>query len=243
MRPSLALLLIFAAALVCCNKTPKSPSEWEQVLLDEEDARNSAAASGSAPAAPAPVAPAPELTAAGNYAEVFNDSNYIQYASAERLGIEPIHSIDKAYNTRRPLVKIESCDNFELDNLTHSMPFLVPEAADLLNEIGSDFNAVLAKRGAKGQNKIVVTSALRSPYTVKKLRAVNTNAVDSSTHMFATTFDIAWNKFYTPAASNSLNPEILKRILAEVLLEKRNQGKCYVKYEQKSPCFHITVNR
>ncbi|MCH5215060.1 MAG: hypothetical protein J1E97_07685 [Muribaculaceae bacterium] len=243
MRPSLALLLIFAAALVCCNKTPKSPSEWEQVLLDEEDARNSAAAPGSAPATHSPVAPAPELTAAGNYAEVFNDSNYIQYASAERLGIEPIHSIDKAYNTRRPLVKIESCDNFELDNLTHSMPFLVPEAADLLNEIGSDFNAVLAKRGAKGQNKIVVTSALRSPYTVKKLRAVNTNAVDSSTHMFATTFDIAWNKFYTPDASNSLNPEILKRILAEVLLEKRNQGKCYVKYEQKSPCFHITVNR
>lgn len=178
----------------------------------------------------------------GPYDEIFNDSNYIQYASAERLGIDPMYELSQSYHTRRPLVKIESNDNFQLDRLTHSMPFLVPEAATLLNEIGHDFSTLLEKRGGNPKtNKIIVTSLLRSPYSVKKLRKVNKNAVDSSTHMFATTFDIAWNNFHYTDSLSSVDAGVLKGILAEVLLRKRNQGKCWVKYEKKTPCFHITV--
>lgn len=186
------------------------------------------------------VQPLSKLT--GRYDEVFNDSNYVQYAFAERLGIDPITSLYEAYNTSRPLVKIGSCDSYHLDNLTHSMPYLVPEAASLLKEIGDDFGEMVRKNGGDpAYNKIIVTSVLRSPYTVKKLRRVNRNAVDSSTHMFGTTFDIAWNNFHYPDSTKSVNAGVLKGLLAEVLYKKRSEGKCLVKYEKKTPCFHITV--
>ena len=61
--------------------------------------------------------------------------------------------------------------------------------------------------------------------------------------MFGTTFDIAYNIFHVEDSTASINGGELKKILAEVLLEKRLDEKCYVKYERKSPCFHITVNR
>lgn len=180
----------------------------------------------------------------GRYDEVFNDSNYIQYEAAERLGIDPIHTLYDAYNTRRPLMKIESGEYYQVDNLTHSMPYLVPEAAVLLEEIGDDFGTLLEERGGDREyNKLIVTSLLRSPYTVKKLRRVNRNAVDSSTHMFGTTFDISWNNFHYPDSTRGVDPVVLKGILAEVLLRKRNEGRCFVKFEKKTPCFHITVNR
>ena len=179
----------------------------------------------------------------GRYNEVFNDSNYLQYAAAEVIGIDPIRSLADAYHTRRPLIKIESGENYVVDNLTHSMPFLVPEAATLLDEIGKEFGDIVEERGGDRSNKIVVTSVLRSPYSVRRLRRVNRNAVDSSTHMFATTFDISWSHFDVPDSTKAVDAVVLKGILAEVLLKKRNEGKCYVKFERKSPCFHITARQ
>lgn len=179
----------------------------------------------------------------GRYGEVFNDSNYVHYASAEQLGIDPIYTLNDAYFTRRPLIRIESGENYTVENLTHSMPFLVPEAALLLDDIGREFGDLVEARGGDRSNRIVVTSVLRSPYSVRKLRRVNRNAVDSSTHMFATTFDISWSHFSFPDSSRMEDPVILKGILAEVLLKKRDEGRCFVKYERKSPCFHITVAR
>lgn len=180
----------------------------------------------------------------GRLEEEFNDSNYIQYQSAERLGIDPIETLYEAYNTRRPLIKIESGRNYQVDKLTHSMPYLVPEAARLLDDIGEEFGNLVEQRGGdRDNNCIIVTSVLRSPYTVKKLRRVNRNAVDSSTHMFATTFDISWNNFYYRDSMLAEDPGVLKGILGEVLKKKRDEGRCYVKYEKKSPCFHITVRK
>lgn len=175
------------------------------------------------------------------YDEYFNDSNYVHYPAAERLGIDPMHSLADAYHTRRPLLKVRSGENYEIDRLTHSMPYLVPEAAGLLEEIGRDFNTLVARRFGNRDTRLVVTSLLRSPYSVKKLRRVNRNAVDSSTHMFGTTFDIAYNNFHYTDSANAVNAGRLKEVLAEVLLRKRNEGKCYIKYEKKSPCFHITA--
>ena len=174
--------------------------------------------------------------------EVFNDSNYVQYESAERLGIDPIHTLYDAYHTRRPLIKVKDCEHYSVEDLTHSMPFLVPEAAQLLEEIGRDFCDIVEERGGDRSNKIIVTSLLRSPYSVRKLRRVNRNAVDSSTHMFATTFDISWSHFECSDSTKAVNAAVLKGILAEVLKKKREEGRCFVKYEKKSPCFHITVN-
>lgn len=178
----------------------------------------------------------------GRLPEVFNDSNKYQYAWAERLGIEPICGIGDAFRTRRPLRKIASCDAYMLDNLTHSLPYLVPEAEDLLRTIGYNFIDSLASRGGSGY-KIKVTSVLRTPSTVKRLKRVNKNATDSSTHQFGTTFDISWAKFACSDTSKVINDGDLKNLLAEVLLDLKKQKRCMVKFERKSPCFHITVTK
>lgn len=227
----LPLVIILLIGVAACGTPPPSPhgeeADSSYADMSEEELVNHGR---------------PWTKNIGRYDEVFNDSNYIQYASAERLGIDPIHTLADAYNTKRPLIKVESGENYEIDKLTHSMPYLVPEAALLLDEIGKDFGSLLEERGGdKKYNRILVTSLLRSHFSVKKLRRVNRNAVDSSTHMFGTTFDIAYNNFHYPDSSRSIDAGVLKGILAEVLLRKRDEGKCWVKYERKTPCFHITV--
>lgn len=176
----------------------------------------------------------------GDLRTIFLDSNKYQYKWAEKYGIAPIRSLGDAYRTRRPLVKIENCEAYGVDVLTHSMPYLVPEAAQLLKRIGYDFIDTLRMRGVDGY-KIKVTSLLRTPASVKRLRMVNVNASDSSTHQFGTTFDISWSRFICADSSRTINEEDLKNVLAEVIQNLRKQGKCMVVFERKSPCFHITV--
>lgn len=178
----------------------------------------------------------------GKYELAFNDSNYIQYAAGQQLGIDPIYRLSDAYYAKRPLVKMTTTGNYEVEKLTHSLPYLVPEAADLLEEIGASFKRKLKEKYGSDAARIKVTSLLRSPYSQRKLRSVNSNAVDSSTHMLGTTFDIAYNAFSITDSASPVNGVNLKNVLAEVLLEKRLDEKCYVKYEIKSPCFHITVS-
>lgn len=176
----------------------------------------------------------------GSLAEVFNDSNAAQYRYALKLGIEPIQEIGDSYFTKRPLVKVTSNDAYYVDELTHSAPFLVPEAAALLRHIGVTFIDSLGSRGADGY-RIKVTSLLRTRQSVKSLKKKNINATDSSTHQFGTTFDISWSSFICSDPSRTINPEDLKNLLAEVLKDARNEGRCLVKYERKSACFHITA--
>lgn len=176
----------------------------------------------------------------GKLYEVFNDSNKYQYACAERVGITPMQGIGDAYRTRRPLRRIAECDAYALDTLEHSVPYLVPEAADLLDDIGAEFQNRLKERGGSGY-KVRVTSVTRTPATVKSLRRVNRNASDSSCHKFGTTFDISWARFAHTDPRRTICDGDLKNLLAEVLYDLRAQGRCLVKFEQKQCCFHITA--
>lgn len=173
-------------------------------------------------------------------AEVFNDSNRYQYAHAVYLGIDPIHDIGDSYNTNRPLVKITDSQYYKLDSLTHSMPYLVPEAAKLLNDIGRNFRDSLKRQGIP-LCRLRITSLLRTKASVKRLRRVNRNATDSSTHQFATTFDLAYNNFFATAGDEKVTNPHYREVLGEVLYDLRARNRCMVKYERKSPCFHITV--
>ncbi len=176
----------------------------------------------------------------GSLGRVFNDSNHVQLAVAEKLGIKPIESLSDAWNLRRPVKKIASCKEYFVDNLTHSLPYLVPEAYDLLSEIGARFNDTLQARGG-GSYRIKVTSVLRTSTGIKKLRRRNINAVKTSAHQFGTTFDISYAKFICDSMTVNRTQEDLKNLLAEILKELSAEGKCYVKYERKQGCFHITA--
>lgn len=209
----------------------------------------------SSPGEPVDIAPIPDslvsrvvierpghlrINSVGRLADVFNDSNKYQYAAAERIGVTPISGITDAYFLRRPIMLVESNEYYVLDSLTHSMPYLVPEAYSLLNTIGRNFRDTLRSRGADGY-RFRVTSLLRSAYSVKKLRRINRNATDSSTHQFGTTFDISYARFDRNGATREVSDEDLKNLLAEVLFDLRRSGKCLVKFERKSPCYHITA--
>ncbi len=176
----------------------------------------------------------------GTLGRVFNDSNYIHIAEAERLGLKPIETLADVWHLQRPVVHIKSCREYGVDSLTHSLPYLVPEAADLLSEIGSRFNDSLEARGG-GAYRLKVTSVLRTKTGVKKLRRRNVNAVEASAHQFGTTFDISYAKFICDSVTVNRTQEDLKNLLGEVLKAMRDERKCYVKYERKQGCFHITV--
>ena len=178
----------------------------------------------------------------GALRQVFNDSNFLQLEAAHRMGIEPVSDLRTAYFMKRPIVKVENNDYYQIDSLRHSVPYLVPEAAMLLEEIGKNFIDSLHNRGGDSY-KIKVTSLLRTPESVGRLRRVNRNATDSSTHQYGTTFDISYTNFYCLDENRQINQGDLKNLLGEVLLDLRQQGKCFVKYEYKTGCYHITVNQ
>lgn len=178
----------------------------------------------------------------GRLAEVFNDSNHRHLSYAESLGISPIVSVRDAYRTRRPVIRIVSNEFYEVDSLIHSLPYLVPESAALLEEIGRNFTDSLKSRGAGGY-RIKVTSLLRTPATVRSLRRVNINATETSTHQYGTTFDLSYTHFHNFGNSPEIHDGDLKNLLAEVLLDLRDRKRCLVKFERKSACFHVTAIR
>lgn len=178
----------------------------------------------------------------GNPRQVFNDSNYVHLAEAMQIGIEPLSDVRSHWQVRKPLVKVSSCEDYFIDKLTYSRPYLIPEAELSLREIGHRFRDTIAARGG-GDYRIKVTSLLRTPANVKKLRRRNSNAVDSSVHQYATTFDISYAAFIADSDTIPRSIDDLKGVLSEVLKAMREEGKIWVKYERKQPCFHITARR
>lgn len=171
---------------------------------------------------------------------VFNDSNYLHIAAAEAIGIKPLSGIREAWEAGARLERLQSCEEYYLDNLTHSLPYLVPRAHRLLRDIGAAFRDSLQARGG-GDYRIKVTSVLRTPRLVNRLRRRNVNAVDTSAHLFGTTFDISYAKFICDSTRMPRTQEDMKNLLGEVVYAMRQQGRCYVKYERKQACFHITA--
>ena len=176
----------------------------------------------------------------GSLGRVFNDSNYHHIAAAEKIGIKPLSGIRSAWEAGARLERPQSCREYYLDELTHSLPYLVPQAHKLLTDIGAAFRDSLQARGG-GDYRVKVTSVLRSPRLVKRLRRRNINASAASAHLFGTTFDISYAKFICDSVTTPRTQEDLKNLLGEVVFAMREKGRCYVKYERKQACFHITA--
>lgn len=172
-----------------------------------------------------------------NYQATFRDLNDKHVDAARRWGIKPIHSEEELGQQMKKLVKISACRWYEIDDLTHSLPYLVPRAEKLLETIGRNFRDSLDSKGLPDR-KIIVTSVLRTNSSVKRLRKKNLNASANSAHMFGTTFDIAYARY---VKGKEEERDKLKTVLAEVLQDLRLDKKCYVRYEYKQGCFHITV--
>ncbi len=175
-----------------------------------------------------------------NHAIQFNDLNEDHLRYATRVGITPISSGRDIMAINKPLVKVEPSDELKIDNLTHSYPFLVEPAALLLHDIAAEFQRKLREQGG-GDYRIKVTSLLRTQESVNRLKRRNVNSTQNSAHLYGTTFDISYVDFPEAHFNTRKHPENdLKNLLAEVLLEMKEQGRCLVKFERKQGCFHIT---
>ena len=180
-----------------------------------------------------------------SYKRSFPDLNDKHLAVAKRLGIRPIASRDDVASLAGRLEKVDSCEVFDVDSLTHSIPYLVPQAHTLLNRIGQNFLDSLANKGLN-PNKIVVTSVLRTKNDVKRLRRHNGNASQNSAHFYGTTFDVSYKRFCKVEDPDkrplqNVSSDTLKLVLSEVLRDLRKEEACYIKYELKQGCFHITA--
>lgn len=178
----------------------------------------------------------------GSYNRDFNDLNDLHLSSALKIGVNPVASREEAEHASRKMDEISSNDYYEVEELSHSIPFLVPEAADLLEEVGRNFQDSLVNHNAS-LYKIKVTSVTRTVDDVKNLRRRNLNSSLNSAHQYGTTFDVSWNRFTKVDEKDTLNipPEDLKMVLAMVLRDLQMAGRCYVKHERKQGCFHITA--
>lgn len=180
-----------------------------------------------------------------SYRVTFPDSQSVQEVSAHKWGVRPVQNRAEAESRKAELVYVGSNPYFHVDKLSRSIPYLVPRASTLLQDIGRNFFDSLQVKGVP-LHKIIVTSVLRSKDDVAKLQRYNGNATENSCHMYGTTFDICYNRYMTVEDPDGpkrrqVGNDSLKWILSEVLRDLREDKQCWVKYEVKQGCFHITV--
>lgn len=180
-----------------------------------------------------------------NYQEAFPDTNGLQLTAANRWGVTPVLNRSDAETRKRELVYVGANPYYHIDPLYSSIPYLVPRAAVLLQDIGQAFFDSLYVKGVP-LHKFIVTSVLRSQEDVAKLRQRNGNATENSCHLYGTTFDICYNRYKTVENPDGpprreVRNDTLKWVLSEVLRDMRQQQRCYIKYEVKQGCFHMTV--
>lgn len=181
-----------------------------------------------------------------SYHECFPDLQEVHYPAARRHGVRPVRNRAEAEHRKKELLCVGLSPYYHIDPaMNRSIPYLVPRASLLLHDIGRRFLDSLAVKGVP-LHTIVVTSVLRSEEDVARLRRYNGNATEQSCHRFGTTFDISYNRYHTVSppgepARRAVRNDSLKFVLSEVLRDVRAEGRCYVKYEVRQGCFHITV--
>lgn len=180
-----------------------------------------------------------------SFAGCFPDLQDVQIASARKYGVRPVRNRAEAELRKKELVYVGSSPYYKIDpGMCSSIPYLVPQAAVLLETIARNYLDSLHAKGIP-LHKVLVSSILRTEDDVRRLMRTNPNASPESCHRYGTTFDIAYNRYHTVAPPDEERREVrndtLKWILAEVLRDVREEGMCHIKYEVKQGCFHITV--
>ena len=179
-----------------------------------------------------------------HFGNTFPDQQDVQILAANQHGVAPVQNREEAEHSKGKLVYVGSNPFFYVDKLNNSIPYLVPKASVLLQDIGRAYFDSLQIKGIP-LHKIIVTSILRTKDDVAKLRTRNGNATENSCHLYGTTFDICYNRYKQiqtrEQPRRQVQNDTLKWVFSEVLRDFRDKNRCYIKYEVKQGCFHITV--
>lgn len=180
-----------------------------------------------------------------NYKVKFNDNQARQERAAKAVGLKRRpKDRDDAAKMRSELKEVKTGSNYIVDELTHSVPYLVPSAKQELDAIGEQWADIL-QRNNLPHYRFYITSILRTEDDIKKLqRSGNINSITNSCHCYGTTFDIAYARFDKVTDSHDYVVEDnLKLVIGQVLLNEQRAGNIYVKYEWKQCCFHVTCRK
>jgi hypothetical protein len=181
--------------------------------------------------------------------DYYKDLNKVHLKYAKANGIKGFKS-NKDFNENigkyidnDDLVKVETCEYYVIDKLTHSHPYLVPEATKLLEDIGKRFHEKLEEHNMK-KRYYQITSLLRTGESQRRLGRSNGNASENSSHLYGTTVDITYARvFKKPKLDEDYEiedgPAI--KLLSEAIGELRKEGRLVVVTERRERCFHITV--
>ena len=179
-----------------------------------------------------------------HFGNTFPDQQDVQIVAASRHGVAPVQNREEAEHSKGKLVYVGSNPFFYVGKLNNSIPYLVPRASVLLQDIGRAYFDSLQIKGIP-LHKIIVTSILRTKDDVSKLRTRNGNATENSCHLYGTTFDVCYNRYKQIQTEKQprrqVQDDTLKWVFSEVLRDFREKNRCYIKYEVKQGCFHITV--
>jgi hypothetical protein len=176
-----------------------------------------------------------------------NDPNEVQLIHAEKNGLKKPFTTNEEFlleidslKKNQTLVEITENRFYQLKALTHSQPYLIPEAADMLNEIGYRFQKRCEEKKYH-HYKFRITSMLRTEEAQTSLTHRNGNATGHSAHIYGTTLDISYKNFYNvdkDTIESKMEPIIA---LTKVLTDMRKECKLLVVRERHQSCFHITV--
>ena len=180
-----------------------------------------------------------------SYKRSFGDVNDTHLAAAKKLGVKPLQNREAALKLGGKVVEVKDCELYQVDSLTHSIPFFLLNSSALLDSIGANFLDSLESKGLN-PNQVIVTSVLRTLDDVKRLGKRNINASKNSAHVYGTTFDITYKRFHKVEDPDGrpvqdVRADTLKLVLSEVLRDLKKKEMCYIKYELKQACFHITA--
>ena len=176
-----------------------------------------------------------------NYQQLFSDLNDVQLIAARANGTPRALTLEELEGGKYGLKHIKSNPLYRVDPLKHSAPYLVPKAQDFLDELGDAFQDSLYNRGYDRRHRFIVTSIYRTKNHIEQLRSSgNVNASKNSCHQYGTTVDISYVRFVKPAEHQASDNK-LKHLLMQTVYDMQRAGRCYVKYERKQSCLHITI--
>ena len=179
-----------------------------------------------------------------HFGNTFPDQQDVQIVAASRHGVAPVQNREEAEHSKGKLVYVGSNPFFYVDKLNNSIPYLVPRASVLLQDIGRAYFDSLQIKGIP-LHKIIVTSILRTKDDVSNLRVRNGTGTEDWCHLYGTTFDVCYNRYKQIQTEKQprrqVQDDTLKWVFSEVLRDFREKNRCYIKYEVKQGCFHITV--
>lgn len=163
------------------------------------------------------------------------DYNHRHIRSAKAVGVGSLADTTNLNTqiSRQKLIKVEPGKGYALASMTHSYPFLTPDAVRVLRKIGASFFKV-----SGDGSFFTVTSLTRTEQTQKKLTRRNRNAARTeSSHCYGVSFDISYIRYNGVREWHFERTKNLEGILAEM----QRHGEIYVLKEKNQSCFHVTV--